>query len=114
MKRCIATLLVTAAGALPAFAQDAGWTPLFDGQSLDGWVQRIEPIRPDNRPEEEIQTWVNGQPVTDAELPEATAKQPKGFLGLQVHEIMNDRPAEVRWRNLRIRELSANSQPPTP
>lgn len=52
-----------------------------------------------------IQTWVNGQPVTDVELPEAAAKQPKGFLGLQVHEVMSEKPAEVRWRNIRIREL---------
>ncbi len=53
-----------------------------------------------------IQTWLNGQLVTDAELPKASAKQPHGFIGLQVHEVMNAKPAEVRWRNLRIRALA--------
>lgn len=52
-----------------------------------------------------IQTWVNDQPVTDADLPKLYEHQPRGFIGLQVHEIGNPRPAEVRWRKLRIIEL---------
>lgn len=48
--------------------------------------------------------------LAGVELPGAAAKQPKGFLAPQVHEIMNDRPAEVRWRNLRIREFKPDSE----
>lgn len=32
--------LTLAVVGLPAMADDAPWTPLFDGKSLDGWVQR--------------------------------------------------------------------------
>ncbi len=37
------TLLVLALSLIPVFclsAQDDGWTPLFDGRSLEGWTQR--------------------------------------------------------------------------
>lgn len=50
-----------------------------------------------------IRTWINGvavADVTDAESNQA------GFIGLQVHSIKKDSgPFEVRWRDLRIREL---------
>jgi hypothetical protein len=52
-----------------------------------------------------IQTWVNGEPVGDIELPGLYAAQPKGFIGLQVHEILDPGPCEIRWRNVRLREL---------
>jgi hypothetical protein len=52
-----------------------------------------------------IQTWVNGQPVadlTDEESPRS------GFIGLQVHGIgKRAGPYEVRWRNIMIKDLSA-------
>jgi len=38
MTRWIAALIVLAASAGPAFAQE-GWRPLFNGKTLDGWVQ---------------------------------------------------------------------------
>jgi len=38
MKRWIAALVVVAAAAGPARAQE-GWRPLFNGKTLDGWVQ---------------------------------------------------------------------------
>ena len=49
-----------------------------------------------------IETWVNGVKVTDLH----DAMTAKGFIGLQVHGV-GDRtdPLEVRWRNLRLREL---------
>jgi hypothetical protein len=49
-----------------------------------------------------IQTWVNGVPVTDLK-DDMTGS---GFIGLQVHGV-GDRidPLQVRWRNLRLREL---------
>lgn len=52
---------------------------------------------------ESIQTWVNGVPVADLIDPESNQA---GFIGLQVHSIKKDvGPFEVRWRDLRIREL---------
>lgn len=53
-----------------------------------------------------IRTWLNDQLITDVEMPEVTTRQPRGFIGLQVHEIMNAKPAEVRWRNIRLRECA--------
>lgn len=49
-----------------------------------------------------IRTWVNGVPVTDLK-DDMTGS---GFIGLQVHGV-GDRtdPLQVRWRNLRLREL---------
>lgn len=50
-----------------------------------------------------IQVWVNGRKVEDV-LDESAAN--RGFIALQVHSVPNESPAlEVRWRDLRIREL---------
>jgi hypothetical protein len=49
-----------------------------------------------------IQTWVNGVPVTDMK----DDMTPRGFIGLQVHGVgPRTDPIEVRWRNLRLKEL---------
>ena len=51
---------------------------------------------------ENIKTFLNGEPVadlTDAESARA------GFVALQVHSFNGPTPAEVRWRNLRIKPL---------
>lgn len=51
-----------------------------------------------------IQVWVNDRKVEDV-LDEHSAQQ--GFIALQVHSVPNESPAlEVRWRDLRVRELS--------
>jgi type 1 glutamine amidotransferase len=51
-----------------------------------------------------IKTWVNGIPC--AELRDSV--DAKGIIGLQVHGLgRNFFPYQVRWRNLRIRELNA-------
>ena len=53
-----------------------------------------------------IRTWVNGVPIADLE--DEKSKMRRGFIGLQVHGIgKRQGPFEVRWRNLRIRELKA-------
>ncbi len=49
-----------------------------------------------------IQAWVNGTQVTD--LKDDMTRS--GFIGLQVHGVGNRTdPLEVRWRNLRLKEL---------
>ncbi|MBN2129030.1 MAG: DUF1080 domain-containing protein [Sedimentisphaerales bacterium] len=47
-----------------------------------------------------IKTWVNGVPCTDMRDPVDQA----GFIGLQVHGYRGEKPAQVRWRNLRIKD----------
>ena len=48
-----------------------------------------------------IQVWVNG--VQTADLIDSHTLS--GFIGLQVHSYGGDTPMQVRWRNLRIRDL---------
>jgi len=56
-----------------------------------------------------VQTWINGQPVEDTEIPEVEST--KGFIGLQVHGLHGEKkkmgPFTVQWRNIHIKELSA-------
>lgn len=52
-----------------------------------------------------IQTWINDLPVADFRDEEDVS----GFIGLQVHSIRKKTgPYEVRWRNIRLREISVN------
>ena len=54
-----------------------------------------------------IQVWLNGQQISDLNHPEKFASHPRGFIGLQVHSIGRGQgPYEVRWRNLKLRDLS--------
>jgi hypothetical protein len=55
---------------------------------------------------DQIRTWLNGEPRADFH-DDMTAQ---GFIGLQVHGV-GDRtdPLRVRWRNIRIQELSGPS-----
>lgn len=53
-----------------------------------------------------IQTFINGQTVEDLNHPGIYQTHPEGFIGLQVHSIPRGQgPHEVRWKNLRIREI---------
>lgn len=52
-----------------------------------------------------IETWVNGVPT--AVLVDDKTNMLSGFIGLQVHGIASgEGPYEVRWRNIRVRELA--------
>lgn len=52
-----------------------------------------------------IKTWVNGVPVAD--LVDEKSGMKSGFIGLQVHGIRKGTgPYEVRWRNLKLKDLS--------
>jgi len=48
-----------------------------------------------------IKTWINGVPCVN--LTDDADKE--GFIGLQVHSFKGEKPAQVRWRNIRIQEL---------
>lgn len=54
-----------------------------------------------------IQTWINGQQISDLTHAERYKSHPKGFIGLQVHGIgAGQGPYEVRWRNLKLLDLT--------
>jgi hypothetical protein len=54
-----------------------------------------------------IQTWINGEQISDLTHEERFKSHPKGFIGLQVHGIgAGQGPYEVRWRNLKLRDLT--------
>ena len=54
-----------------------------------------------------IQTWVNGNQVSNLTDKEKHKSHPKGFIGLQVHSIKKGSgPYEVAWKNIKIKELS--------
>jgi quinoprotein glucose dehydrogenase len=70
-----------------------------------------------------IQTWVNGQMVEDLTNEEVYKTHASGFIGLQVHGISDrelnqpvhaglgitkSQPLIVKWRNIRVRPLSAS------
>ncbi len=55
-----------------------------------------------------LKTWLNGTPCADIK----DAMTPRGFIALQVHGIGKDKDKEgtqVRWRNLKLTELSGGS-----
>ena len=55
----------------------------------------------------QIQTWINGHQISNLTHEERYQSHPKGFIGLQVHGIGKGQgPFEVRWRNLKLRDLS--------
>jgi hypothetical protein len=47
--------------------------------------------------------WINGQPVEDL-TDEKSSRC--GFIGLQVHGVGDRGPFEVRWQNIRIKDLA--------
>jgi hypothetical protein len=55
-----------------------------------------------------IKTWVNGVPCSDLRDPIDQV----GFIGLQVHSVRSDKPLEVRWKNIRIKEFGRHVPKP--
>jgi len=54
-----------------------------------------------------MKTWVNG--VAAADLTDTMTTT--GFVGLQVHQNKSEKPLQVMWRNIRIRELTKTGKP---
>jgi len=52
-----------------------------------------------------IETWINGEKITETTHEKDTNPTEPGFIGLQVHSYRGEHPAQVMWRNIRIREL---------
>ena len=69
-----------------------------DAYKNDQWNHyRVRAVGP------RIQTWINGHPVAD--LTDEKSSQ-CGFIGLQVHGVGDRGPFEVRWRNIKIKDLA--------
>ena len=86
-----------------------GWmTPLVgDGQArqreafkLDAWNTMVIKAQGTH-----IQTWVNGTPIADYYDNDQELAAREGFIGLQVHWPVNGKAGQLRWRNLRLKEL---------
>ena len=55
-----------------------------------------------------IETWLNGEPVSDLTHEDKFKTHGRGFIGLQVHGIGRGQgPYEVRWRNVKLRNLDS-------
>ncbi len=83
-------------------ATGRGWISpnqdIKDAYKNDQWNQfRVLAVGP------RIQTWINGKPVED--LTDDAWSQ-CGFIGLQVHGVGDRGPFEVRWRNIKIKDLA--------
>lgn len=55
-----------------------------------------------------MQVWING--VACADLTDSMDLS--GFIGLQVHQFSGAKPAQVRWRNIRLQDLGRHSWKP--
>jgi hypothetical protein len=49
-----------------------------------------------------LKTWLNGVACSDLK----DSMDTEGFIGLQVHQYKGEKPASVRWRNVRIADLA--------
>ncbi len=100
----------------PDVKRNRMWTGGIYDEGRRGWLQDLknnEPARKAFKPGEwnkfhiecrgdSIKTWLNGVPAADLH----DAMTPSGFIGLQVHQVgKREDPLEVRFRNLRIKEL---------
>ena len=102
-------------------AIERGWTAGLYDESRRGWLAPIEDDGPAKRTFRQgewnrlrieargpdIRTWLNGVPATVA----WDALTPEGFIALQVHGVGGrTEPLEVRWRDVRIREVGGRDQ----
>lgn len=95
---------------------DRAWSGGIYDEARRGWLNDLkenEPARQAFKKDEwnhyrvlavgdSIKTWVNGVPAAD--LRDDMTKT--GFIALQVHSFKGDTPARVKWKNIRVRDLS--------
>ena len=95
---------------------DRAWTAGIYDEARRGWLNTLENNEAARKAFKQnewnhlriecdgdsIKTWLNGVPAADLR----DSMTPSGFIALQVHQV-GDRtePLEVRWRNVRIKEL---------
>lgn len=52
-----------------------------------------------------IQTWINGEQISDLVDEAKFESHPNGFIGLQVHGVGDRGPFQVAWKNIKIKVL---------
>ena len=89
------------------------------GEALGGWMTPKSDLTPHKHFKNDewnqyrivakgprIQTWVNGNQVSNLTDKEKHKTHSKGFIGLQVHSIKKGSgPYEVAWKNIKIKEI---------
>ena len=89
---------------------------IFD-EARRGWIGSASPkAHKDNQwnkyrveaAGDSIKTWVNGVPAANL----VDSMDLTGFIALQVHAFPGEKPAQVRWRNLRIQDLGRHAWQP--
>jgi hypothetical protein len=95
---------------------DRAWTGGIYDESRRGWLNNLEKNEPARKAFKQnewnkfriqcqgdsIKTWLNEVPAADLK----DALTPSGFIALQVHSVgPKEEPLEVRFRNVRIKEL---------
>jgi hypothetical protein len=89
------------------------------GEAAGGWMTPEDELKPHKHFKDgewnayrvlavgpNIKVWINGAQISDLTDEEKFESHPKGFIGLQVHGVgAGQGPYEVKWRNLKIREL---------
>ena len=90
------------------------------GEALGGWMTPKSDLTPHNyfkngewnqyrivAKGHRIQTWVNGNKVSNLVDKEKHKSHSKGFIGLQVHSIKKGSgPYEVTWKDIKIKEFN--------
>jgi len=87
-------------GWLQNTSSDAACRAAFKDNQWNGY--RVEAVA------DRIRTWVNG--VACADL--IDAGELSGFIALQVHSYKGEKPAQVRWRNIRIADRGRHTWRP--
>ena len=88
------------------------------GEAAGGWMTPADKLKPHKHFKDgewneyrvlaegaRIQTWINGQQISDLVDEQKLKSHPKGFIGLQVHGVGNSGPFDVAWRNIKIRVI---------
>ena len=99
------------------------WSAGIYDEGRRGWLNDLkgnDPARKAFKPEawnkyrvvavgDSIKTWINGVPAADL----VDSMTQTGFIGLQVHGVRGrTEPLEVRWRNIRIKDLGRSTWKP--
>ena len=107
---------------IPAGTQPRSWTGGIYEEKLRGWIgdlsanpQAREAFVPGkwNKARVEafgdrISTWINGVPAASI----VDFATPDGFIALQVHATDSEKPRQVRYRNIRIKDYGLNEDVP--
>lgn len=98
--------------------EEGGYSGYIYGEACGGWMTPPDKLIRHNHLKNgdwnhykilakgaRIQVWINGQLISDLVDEAKYESHPKGFIGLQVHDVGQSGPFEVAWKNIKIMEL---------